>query len=112
MLDFLPIHLSTTEQSPKLKDWLKSWMSGDELEFLSPDMWFIHGHNHALGEWEYNLDFESTSKIEFPKIRPGTFVWSPSPCTVDVAVEELRKARYKHQQSQHLFIVLCLMSSL
>ena len=39
-------------------------------------------------------------------------VWTPSPCTADVAVEELRKARHKQQISQHLFVVPRLMSPL
>ena len=50
--------------------------------------------------------------MEFPVIRKGVMVWTPSPCTVDVAVEELCKARHKHHILQHLFLVPRLMSPL
>ena len=65
------------------------------MECLNPDMWFMQGHDHAPGEWEYNLDFDSSSKMEYQKIRSGSFVRSPSPCTAEVPVEELQKARHK-----------------
>jgi hypothetical protein len=38
-------------------------------------------------------------------IKPGQFVWIPPPAAADVALEELRKARIKRQDSTHFFIV-------
>ena len=111
MLDFVPIHKTALERSAGLKPWLESWM-GSQVEFLTPKDWFTRGHDHCRGQWESNLDFKDGSKVEFPVIRRGTMIWSPSPCTAEVAVEELRKARHKRQISQHLFVVPRLMSPL
>ena len=111
MLDFVPIHKTALERSPQLKTWLKSWI-GNQIEFLEPEQWFTRGHDHDENRWETNLDFEDGWKMEFPAIRKGVMIWTPSPCTSDVAVEELRKARHKRQISQHLFVVPRLMSPL
>jgi len=37
------------------------------------------------------------------------FVWTPPPAAAGVAIEELRKARHKHTDSVHLFVVPRLM---
>ena len=102
MLDFVPIHKTALECSSSLKSWLLSWI-GTEAEFLEPEKWFTRGYDHNAGCWETNLDFEEGGRMEFPVIRKGVIVWTPSPCTADVAVEELCKARHKKQISQHLF---------
>jgi hypothetical protein len=47
--------------------------------------------------------------MQYPEIKSGIFVWSPSPCAAEVAVEELRKARHKRQASMHLVIIPRLM---
>ena len=40
----------------------------------------------------------------WPKICQGSFVWAPPPAAADVALEELRKARMKRQDSTHVFV--------
>ena len=96
MLDFIPWNLSAGERTPLLVPWLKTWL-GDNAEFLDPAGWFTRGHDHLggsfnpLGFWNH-------------KIVPGSFVWTPPPAAADVALEEMRKARIKRQDSTHIFI--------
>ena len=111
MLDFVPIHKTALKRSSRLETWLQSWI-GTKAEFLEPEQLFTQGHDHNADRWETNLDFEDGCKMEFPAIRQGIMVWTPSPCTADVVVEELRKARHKCQISQDLFVVPRLMSPL
>ena len=111
MLDYVPIHKTTLERHLGLHDWLKSWV-GDDCKLLDPHGWFTRGHDHVGSEWESNFDFEGASKIRYPALRKGTFMWAPLPCTADVVVEEVRKARHKRQESKYLFVVPRLMSLL
>ena len=106
MLEFVPIHLTALERSSTLKPWLETFI-GNEVEWLLPDEWFNRGHDVEKGKWEKNSD-----GMELPCIKQGLFIWTPAPCAADVAVEELRKARHKRQESQHLFIVPRLMQPL
>jgi hypothetical protein len=39
----------------------------------------------------------------------GTFVWDPPPAGASIAIEELKKARIKCQDSLHVFVCPCLM---
>jgi hypothetical protein len=80
MMSFVPLHETALERSPKLKGWLKEFISND-LEFLSEDDWFERGHNHfkkgkvhSDGHWR-------------PTLRSGKFVWSPAPAAALVALE-------------------------
>ena len=109
ILDFVPLHLSALERSDCLRPWLETWV-GNEVEFLEPMEWFTWGHDHVKCHWEANYDFADCNKIKSPVLKRGTFIWSSSPCTVDVAVEELRKARHKCQDSRHLFLIPTLMT--
>lgn len=77
------------------------------MEFLNPIDWFTRGHDLNEEDWENNVD-----GFSLPCVRKGTFIWTPAPCTAEAAVEELRKARHKRQESQHLFIVPRLMTPL
>jgi len=43
------------------------------------------------------------------RYRKGVFIWTPYPAAAGVAIEELRKARHKHTDSAHLFVVPRLM---
>jgi hypothetical protein len=103
MMSFIPLHLTALDRSPILKDWLKEFISPD-LEFLSPNGWFERGHNH----------FESGKMHDDghwrPTLRSGKFVWAPAPASAWVALEELRKARIKRQNSTHVFVCPRLMT--
>ena len=39
-----------------------------------------------------------------PKIQPGIHVWTPPPIVASFAVEQLRRARHKRQESVHIFL--------
>jgi hypothetical protein len=103
MLDFIPWDETALERTDLLKPWLLSWM-GSNAEFLTPGGWFTRGHDHcggkkdARGFWQH-------------KIVPGRFVWIPPPAAADVALEELRKARIKRQDSMHFFVVSRLLTT-
>jgi hypothetical protein len=97
MLSFIPLHLSALHRSETLKDWIKSWL-GNQAEFLEPEDWFEKGHDMSGG-------FKDSKGYWRPKILPGTFVWTPPPAAADVALEELRKARIKRQDSLHVVVI-------
>ena len=103
MIDFIPIQLTALERSADLKTWLCSWLP-PSVEFLEAKDWFIRGHDIVPGGYSTNCD-----GMKIPTTKSGTFVWSPPPIIGDVAVEELRKARHKRQQSMHVFIIPRLM---
>ena len=103
MLSFVPIHKSALERSNTLTPWLQTFV-GDDAEFLSPKDWFTRGHDLDELRWELNCD-----GMELPAIKKGTFIWTPAPSAAEAAIEELRRARHKRQNSRHLFIVPRLM---
>jgi hypothetical protein len=103
MMSFLPLHETALERSPRLKEWLRKFVSPD-LVFLSADGWFERGHDHfeggrvhSDGHWR-------------PTLRSGKFVWAPAPAAAWIALEELRKARIKRQKSTHVFVCPRLMT--
>jgi hypothetical protein len=97
MMSFIPLNLTAFQRSETLKDWIQSWL-GNQADFLSPDDWFERGHDILGG---------SNDAIRFwrPKICPGNFVWSHPPAAAAVALEELRRARIKRQDSLHIVII-------
>jgi hypothetical protein len=97
MLGFIPWNESTLDRTPVLKPWLSLWM-GPEIEFLTPEGWFSRGHDQLGGSRGDKLGFWHH------QISSGQFVWSPPPSAADVVLEELRKARLKHQDSTHFFV--------
>ena len=97
MADFLPFHLTALERSPGLLPWVKSWL-GESCEVLTPEGWYERGHDFDGGR-------VNTDGVWMPSLRAGTFVWAPPPAAADAAVEELRKARHKRQQSMHVVLV-------
>ena len=103
MLGFCPWHISALERNSQLKDWIVSW-AGKDAEFLSPEQWFHRGHDLIKGT--------KLNGFYWPGVKPGTFVWSPPPGAADVAVEELRKARLKRQQSVHVMVIPKLMTTM
>jgi hypothetical protein len=69
MMYFMTLHLTAFDHFPKLKEWLRKFVSPD-LEFLTADGWFERGHNHlekgkihSDGHWH-------------PVLRSGKFVWA------------------------------------
>jgi hypothetical protein len=106
MLEFIQIHMTAIDRTSLLKPWLDSFV-GSDVEWLEPKDWFTRGHDLIPNKWESNSD-----GFKLPCIKPGTFIWCPAPCAAEVAVEELRKARHKRQNSRHLFIVPRLMQPL
>jgi hypothetical protein len=96
MLSFIPIHESALERSSTLEDWLTSWLVSPI--FLSPIDWYERGH--SIKGWNRDrLGFD------IPILESGqTYVWSPPPIVADAALEELRIARLKRQDSTHVFV--------
>ena len=102
---YVPLHLNPLERSPALEDWLKSFM-GSSTEVLEPADWFIRGHDLVEGKFELNSE-----GVKLPASKPGTFLWAPAPAAGEAAIEELRKARHKNQESTHVFVIPRLLSS-
>jgi hypothetical protein len=97
MLSFIPLHLSAIQRSEALKSWIQSWL-GIQAEFLEPAGWFERGHDMSGGSKDAKGFWRA-------KIVSGTFVWTPPPAAADVALEELRKARIKRQNSLHVIVI-------
>jgi hypothetical protein len=101
MLSFVSFHLSAVQRSDDVEAWLRSWL-GESMVVLSPKGGFERGHDHLGGEVDAKEFWRHT-------IKPRTFVWSPAPAAASVAIEELRKARIKRQDSLHVFVCLRLL---
>ena len=97
MLSFIPLHLSAIERSPSLEDWIRTW-TGERLQVLSPADWFQKGHD--ICGWKV----AEGEPINRPTIKPGVYGWFPPPAAADVALEQLRIARIKRQDSSHVFV--------
>jgi len=97
--DFVPIHLSAFERTDTaLLEWIRDWTDSPDLCPLSPEDWFWKGHD--LGSGDHNDD-----GIWIPQSNAsGIHLWAPPPAAARVAVEELRKARHKRQESIHVFV--------
>ena len=102
MLSFIPTNKTPLQQAPELLEWIESW-SGPNLEILEPRDWYIRGHDLIDGS------YDQTGFWRW-KVKKGTFLWQPPPAAADVALEELRRARHKRQDSLHIFIVHRLMA--
>ena len=96
MLKYCPWGIDAFSRSTALKEWIDEWfLSG---EHLTPKDWYIRGHDHCggyfddYGFWRWH-------------IKKGNFIWSPPPAAADVAIEELRKARIKRQESTHVIVI-------
>ena len=95
MLYFLPLHTGAIDSQRELLIWLESWW--EDMDVLSSKGWFVRGHD-IYGYCE-NLD-----KVMIPMLKSGTFVWSFSSTVANVAIEELRWARYKRKTSFRVFL--------
>jgi len=103
MEDFIALNLTALKRSEALKKRIMSW-AGNEVDWLSPEDWFVRGHDLRDGEFEENLD-----GLKLPILRKGTYIWTPPPAAACFALEELRKAQHKRTESTHLFVVPHLM---
>ena len=107
MLTFVPLHLSALERSCMLKEWIDSTFNSPEIEpaqLLAPLDWFEKGHDIVGGE--YNLD-----GVWLPTYQKGRYVWCPPPAGGIIAVEQIRRARLKRQESTHIVIIPRLFTS-
>jgi hypothetical protein len=102
IISFVPFHLSAVDRSPGIHDWVKSW-ADEEVILLKPEDWFERGHDLIGGE-------ERADKFWIPKFQRGCYLWVPPPAAANVALEEIRVARIKRQNSFHILIVPRLMT--
>ena len=107
MLLHVPLHLSCMERQPTLKNWILSFVSPgsnqQSVEFLELPQWFERAHNIVGGSKNFD-------GVWMPSYKSGTFIWTPPPAAAKVAVEQLRRARLKHHDSTHVFLVPRLMT--
>ena len=102
MLSFCPWHFNAFERNQHLKPWIESW-AGNDAEFLTPKLWYSRGHDltdGAIDKYGYYV----------PKVKTGTFIWSPPLVAAHACLEEVRKARLKRQNSTHIILTPKLMT--
>ena len=108
MLSYVPLHLTALERSLSLKGWLENHfnIAGlKKVQILSPEGWFDKGYDIVGGE--YNLD-----GVWMPRVTNGRYLWVPPPAGGLAAIEQLRRARLKRQQSTHIFLIPRLFTSI
>ena len=105
MSDFVPLHLNAFERSEKLEGWIRSWLDNNKVkaEILKPEGWFERGHDLDGGE-------KNCDGMWIPKYKDGVYIWAPPPAAAEAALEQLRKARHKRQNSTHVFVCPRLMT--
>jgi len=89
----VPLNQLTTQRSPKLVEWIKTWIYPEHI-WLQPENWFVEA---------YDLRFEGPRHSI--KIEHSTYIWTPPPAIADVALEQLREAKIKWQQSFHVMLI-------
>jgi hypothetical protein len=67
------------------------------MEVLSPAGWYLRGHDIEGGCWD-NKGFWRN------EIRSGVYLWVPPPAAAETALEQLRQALIKRQNSTHVFV--------
>jgi hypothetical protein len=72
---------------------------------LTPCDWYELGHD--VRGWTHPGKDGLHAR---PVIRKGMFGWFPPPAAADVALEQLRIARIKRQDSTHLVVIPCLLT--
>jgi hypothetical protein len=102
-LSYVPLHLSALERSPELEGWFRGMFPRGELETLAPEDWFQKAHD--IRSWTKNK-----RGFWYPQLKAGTYLWHPPPAAANAAVEELRRARLKRQDSTHVFVCPRLMT--
>jgi hypothetical protein len=102
MLTYIPFDETCMERSPKIETWIRSWVA-PTVEFLKPEGWFERGHDISGGDY-------NDKGFYIPNLVSGTFIWTPPPAAAGVALEQLRQARIKRQNSLHVFVCPRLMT--
>ena len=102
-LSYVPVHLSALDRSPELEGWLRGMYPHGTLETLAPEDWFQKGHD--IRSW-----YKNKQGFWYPVLKEGVYLWQPPPAAAHAAVEELRKARLKRQDSTHIFVCPRLMA--
>ena len=69
------------------------------MKVLAPKDWFERGHD-IIG-WS-NKEYG----VLMPILESGKLLWVPPPAVADVAIEQLRKAHLKRQESTHIIVVV------
>ena len=107
MLSFIPLHLSALDRCSqlmeKIRDTIIPARGENEIVFLDFEGWFSRAHDIVGGA-------KNDDGIWIPKYQAGTYIWTPPPAGALVAVEQMRKARLKRENSTHVFIVPRLMT--
>ena len=93
---YVPFNLSAALRSSSLVPWVRSW-AGEDVIHLQPADWFERSHD--IAGWKMGQD-----NFERPRIKRGCYLWTPPPAAADVALEQLRQARHKRQDSFHIFV--------
>jgi len=81
-----------------LDEWVRTW-SGKDAIALSPDNWFVRGHNIA------GFERDPEDLFDVPIIKSGTYLRLPPPWVALFCLEELRKARIKRHDSMHNVVI-------
>ena len=81
MLDHCPWARTALEVLPTLHSCLEEW-TGQKLKVLKPLDWFEAGHD--IIRWK-----GSPSGMKHPIIKPGAYIWAPTPTSADVCLEQL-----------------------
>jgi hypothetical protein len=106
MLSYIPLHLSALERCPALKEEIRRWiipsLGKEEVIFLEYADWFERGHDIVGGK-------KNADGVWIPTYRAGTYIWTPPPAGGQLAVEQLRRARLKREDSTHVVIIPRLM---
>ena len=94
---FVPLDLSALDRVPKVIDWVRSWTQEPNLQPLEPEEWFTKGQDMVGGA-------KNVEGVWIPRFEAGTRLWVPAPAAADVAIEQLRYARHRRQNSMHIFL--------
>jgi hypothetical protein len=101
---FVPFNLSASLRSSSLVPWIRSW-AGEDVIHLQPEDWFERAHD--ISGWKMGAGQDTFKR---PRIHRGCYLWTPPPAAADVALEQLRQARHKRQDSFHIFVCPKLMT--
>jgi hypothetical protein len=95
VLNFIPLNLSALERSETLLPWIHTWIK-EGLKCLEPKDWFQLGHD-IVGRTP-----PGDPLFQRPTLKVGVFGYPPA--AADVAIEQLRIARIKRQESSQVFV--------